>query len=483
MAKTAYLTLPEAARGYAALVGDHSRPGGWIYDKAGTRLCHGWAAYTERIRDQGLLVRKGRRWHVSQKAAANLAEALSPFVEEEAGTQKDLAFEAAGIASWLCARQEERAEADLAHAAVHAALPVVTLRPALPPPRVQPAPILEKEQTEEEDDRRAPEQLLHTELGLHVHLGGTQAPAPLCLYGAWREPGDGALWACGDQGAILRGGTGGFVLVRAASSAGERILSLSGTGPRDIWACGTQGLILHFDGIRWSAVSSQARPVLPGLGAVTLSSVFADPATRHVYFAGSNGGIVHHDGFRGLWEAQGPAERRLPLLGIHGSPEGDVWAVGQAGTTLLLGDGGRWTALQPATTADLHAVYVAPCGDVALAVGAGGTVLAWDGRRWLHEPSSAKRTLYAATHQAGRSVAVGSGEEAVVRVFGVPWHPALLRRLDGAPCCLDEDLIFVEGNLALGHRGGLFQLLPGPVPAQRPTCLFSPSALRAGGAL
>ncbi|MCU0674141.1 MAG: hypothetical protein MUE69_15255 [Myxococcota bacterium] len=101
------------------------------------------------------------------------------------------------------------------------------------------------------------------------------------------------------------------------------------------------------------------------------------------------------------------------LLGVHGTSENDVWAVGSdrgAGPIVLRYDGTAWTRLPTGTRGDLWWVHAIPGGPVYLA-GANATILRYDGTSFtrMRTPGVATHTIYGVWARSASEVyAVGS---------------------------------------------------------------------------
>lgn len=80
-----------------------------------------------------------------------------------------------------------------------------------------------------------------------------------------------------------------------------------------------------------------------------------------------------------------------PFYGIWGSDSSNVWAVGGGGT-ILKSDGGIWM-LQSTTSSDsLYGVWGTNASNI-WAVGDKGAILAWDGKKWLPQRSGTAELL------------------------------------------------------------------------------------------
>jgi Tol biopolymer transport system component len=195
---------------------------------------------------------------------------------------------------------------------------------------------------------------------------------------------------------------------------GQSLLAVSALSPTDAWAVGVWGeessdtLIEHWDGSKWTVVSSPQLPLwsgeFDGVAAVSANDVWAvgatggDPAS---FYAHPNTLVEHWDG--SSWSVV-PSPSPPPdtdntygtyLRAVSASGPNDIWAVGGVGSTLqpLIEhwDGTSWSVVpnpQVGTQASLLGV-AAIASDDAWAIGrysdgsASHTVFEhWDGSSW-----------------------------------------------------------------------------------------------------
>jgi hypothetical protein len=268
------------------------------------------------------------------------------------------------------------------------------------------------------------------------------------LYGAWGES-EGAIWAAGPQGALLRqdgvGGwreepvpsTGGLKALwgsgpRDIWAVGEGVLhydgerwtraaqpegflhAVWGSGPRDVWAVGTRHEVWHHDGVAWTRVA------LPGGLATsgTLAGVWGS-GPRDLWIVGQDGEILHHDG---AWaRSEVPEAARQSYLGaVWASGPDDVWAVGTGGVVLRRSQG-RWSLLrvQAGHTQDqsYHAVWGRHRSEVWIA-GAGGSLLRFDGQGFSSLPVVTRKPLHGIFAPPGGPLRFFGGHGAILRHRG-----------------------------------------------------------------
>lgn len=138
-------------------------------------------------------------------------------------------------------------------------------------------------------------------------------------------------WVTGstDEAAVMqltRNADGGVSFTPSLSKTQDYFAAIDGTGGDDLWVLGATGNHFHRGrlgdgGLGWSPVPSHA--------AVALTSLFAR-ARDDVWAVGYFGAVRHFDGK--VWSVSQLAVNGTPiydpLTSIHGSPAGDLWAVG-----------------------------------------------------------------------------------------------------------------------------------------------------------
>lgn len=270
------------------------------------------------------------------------------------------------------------------------------------------------------------------------------------LYGAWGES-EGAIWAAGPQGALLRqDGVGGWreepVPIAGGLKAlwgsgprdiwavGDAILhydgagwtqaaqpegflhAVWGSGPRDVWAVGTRHEVWHHDGRSWVRVALPAGLATGG----TLAGVWGS-GPRDVWAVGQDGEVLHHDG---AWaRSEVPAEARQSYLGaVWASAPEDAWAVGTGGAVLRRSQG-RW-GLMPvhaqvnrAPGEHFHAVWGRHRDEVWIA-GEGGALLRFDGQGFSSLPAATRKPLHGIFAPPGGPLRFFGGHGAILRYRG-----------------------------------------------------------------
>lgn len=244
--------------------------------------------------------------------------------------------------------------------------------------------------------------------------GWTGAPAP-GLVGPVAAFSDTDAWSQGSAGGFAHWNGSAWTPVPAG--AGEVIASgLADDGPTDAWAVGwgftgyiwATPQISHWNGSAWSVVPS---PVFSGTLAGLTGVVSLGPA---------NAWAVGYDGHKGLaehWNGSSWSRVAVPdpnagnslysnLHNIVASPSGDLWAIGEYGTSAttdslysLHYDGASWHLIPLARPSDQGAVVsawsiAAITADDVWAAGEQGTnartntlIEHWNGAAWSIVPS------------------------------------------------------------------------------------------------
>ena len=235
---------------------------------------------------------------------------------------------------------------------------------------------------------------------------------------------------------------------------GARLTAVAAAGARDVWAVGAgqnngeeQTLIEHWDGVRWTIVSSpNASRRTNDLVAISVIGA------RDIWAVGEYHGPVksqtlteHWDGF--AWTvvpAQDPAAGINHLNGVTGVSTDDVWAVGfrrESDQTMLQTliehwDGHRWSAVTSPDRGQSASLtgLVALTSDDVWAVGSYETgdrflplIEHWDGKSWTIKPGPDTFNVQVQA-VAARSVSQIWFGGASTRGSGDEW---LLQRWDG----------------------------------------------------
>ena len=195
------------------------------------------------------------------------------------------------------------------------------------------------------------------------------------------------------------------------------LLGISGSAGDDVWAVGFylqdaelghRTLTLHWDGDRWSRVSTRGDGDLqPGFS--TVAALAADD----VWAAGPHGSVAHWDG--AAW--YGPLRGLSYSASLSASSPHDIWGVAESSAFHF--DGKRWSREPEAGLSGLTGVTAIRPGD-ALAVG-GRDAEHWDGTTW---------TLVD-TAEVGMLRGVDASSSAEAWAVGHDGRSALLEHWDG----------------------------------------------------
>jgi hypothetical protein len=165
------------------------------------------------------------------------------------------------------------------------------------------------------------------------------------------------------------------------------IFDVWGTSASDVWAAGLSATVLHYDGTRWSQISTS-----PTISSTTdLSAVWASSADD-VWVTSFSGNIFHYSLSGGTWVSLFSTTGSTSLADVNGTSSGDVWAVGTGGVVVHW-NGTAWSALAagiPATQ-DLNAVRPISATN-AWAFGADGNIYQYNGTTWSLKASPVPAT-------------------------------------------------------------------------------------------
>jgi hypothetical protein len=245
------------------------------------------------------------------------------------------------------------------------------------------------------------------------------------------------------------------------------LLSVSGTGPKDIYAVGADPkdgggpLVLHYDGTGWDRLGTGASGDLWWIGVAPIGNAF--------YLCGDGGLILRYDlGSHQFSRDTTPGAERM--YGIWGAAPNDIWAVGadvenpDTGGVIWHYDGDGWSAVdlggvRAGGIPQLFKVW-GRAGDDVYAVGFRGVVLHWNGQRWavMPTPNVNDRQLFTVHGNGHRVGAVGGffaeallleREEAGDFLLATPANSPQLNGVFYTP---DELAVAVGNGLAVATR-------------------------------
>lgn len=229
--------------------------------------------------------------------------------------------------------------------------------------------------------------------------------------------------------------------------------SVWGSGPTSIFALGPAiGDIVHFDGSKWSIMSSGTGDGLNHVWGVSTTSVYASGGnfagtTDVVHFDGSNwtklaavpacqyvagvwgesdtdlygvctdGQIFHYDGT--AWSAMvSPTSGRFG--NVWGLSDSSIIAVGSSGLIARF-NGTAWVLDSSGTTADLLGIWGASPSDVFVA-GTGGVLLHFDGTSWSNVSTMTTHNLSGVWGTSDSNVVVVGDSGTILHFDGASWH-------------------------------------------------------------
>ncbi len=220
------------------------------------------------------------------------------------------------------------------------------------------------------------------------------------------------VYAGGDSGALLIGGSAGWQLQRSGIVEQRAVLAISGqsSGPsQQVLAVGFFDLALRRAQGQWSDIS----PVL-GTGDGALTAAWASATAGEYFVVGTTGRIFHVTGTGGSWMREGMGVTPDSLFGIAGFGSGtsmEAYAVGANGRVLHR-LGGTWMVeADNLVSSQLNSVWIgdgATSGEV-FAVGDSGIVLHKQAGAWTVERAPATAQLTAVWGSGGDLYAVGAG--------------------------------------------------------------------------
>jgi len=143
-----------------------------------------------------------------------------------------------------------------------------------------------------------------------------------------------------------------------------------GSDPNNIFAVGEYGTIGHYDGTRWSPMTSGVTETLYAVWGSSNTNVFA---------VGTNGTILRFDGMS--WSKMHTGTNRA-LRGIWGADAHNIFAVGEEGTILQL-QSGSWIKRSSGVSVTLYDIWGTD-SDNLFAVG-GNTIIHHNGETWHYE--------------------------------------------------------------------------------------------------
>lgn len=225
----------------------------------------------------------------------------------------------------------------------------------------------------------------------------TAMPSPTTknLRGVWAASSS-DVWAGGVTGTILHFDGTAWSVVPVASTAD--VDAVWGSSSSDVWFAGS-GTVTHWNG---TALSST------GFGGALLSVSGTGP--RDVWVTGENTNLHHWNG--AAWSTSLPLSGTTTFFAVLALAAGDVWVSDfTPGKETVHWNGSKWTALR-ANSGNGSAIFD---GMSALATsdiwGAGGNHVGhWDGTAWtITQPFGTSAAMWSVTTPPGNVWIVGDG--------------------------------------------------------------------------
>ncbi len=226
------------------------------------------------------------------------------------------------------------------------------------------------------------------------------------LWGLWNDSQNTAVYACGEEGHVLRFDGDRWEGLPPVGKLGLHSLCPAGDG--SLLAAGQLGEIHHFDGTRWRKhFDLHVDVTILALCAFGPDSIFA---------VGDEGLALHWDG--GSWQRMASGTKSA-LYGLWGQDAEHLLAVGDFGL-ILRWNGTRWDEFHAGTENFLFDVWGDALDNIVI-VGLSGTIGRFDGQRWTITPARARSDLLAVSGGPQGAFAVGAAGTAL-RLSGVSWQ-------------------------------------------------------------
>jgi len=170
-------------------------------------------------------------------------------------------------------------------------------------------------------------------------------------------------WAVGEGGVMLH--WDGMKWSEVSSGFRSSIHGFWGASPDDVWAVG--GDILHWDGNNWSKVD----------GVPYWSTDIYGFSADDIWVVTGRGIVYHWNGL--AWDFVN-LNVNLKLWAVWGSSPNDIWVVGENGIAFNY-DGDAWARVSTGTGQDINDIWGVASDDI-WAVADFEVLLHWDGMNW-----------------------------------------------------------------------------------------------------
>ena len=248
----------------------------------------------------------------------------------------------------------------------------------------------------------------------NIYVLGTPTPEPSgtsqVLNSIWGT--DGALWAVGASGSIVRRVDGPWS--ESPGGVARNVNAFWGTDDGNLWAAGDNDLLMRRVDDRWSPVAPPTKPgpfkALWGSEDSLLLAENNPPSTSstgkvHLLQNGQWTNTPFTSGVNALW----------------GEGMAPVWAVGDRGLIHRRDAAGKWIPEATSVTSHFNAVWGASLVDV-WAVGAGGMIVYRDiSAKWLSQKLSVATDLFGVWGSGSRDVWAVGLNGAAYHYNGTAW--------------------------------------------------------------
>jgi photosystem II stability/assembly factor-like uncharacterized protein len=279
-------------------------------------------------------------------------------------------------------------------------------------------------------------------------------------------------WMVGELGRVFHTADGGATWERQDAGTRHPLLAVACVDPRTAWAAGKEGIVLGTTdgGVTWT-------PATTGSDRHLFTVAFPNASRGHA--AGDFGTMVHTEDGGRTWTASRVTDVQLPAEAVDsGVQPGDVnlyalsyadadaaWLVGEFGTILASGDGGRsWRQQRAPVESTLFGVHFADRRR-GWAVGADGVVIHTEdgGETWTTQPGAPpERALFDVFVRGDTGFAVGdAGTVLRSRNAGATWQVEPMPIQLAARWLRSVWLADDSGGLAVGAEGLVFRLVGG----------------------
>jgi hypothetical protein len=238
---------------------------------------------------------------------------------------------------------------------------------------------------------------------------------------------DGAFFAVGFDGVILRGDAGNSTWKSMSLASTDEYFGIWGSGPDDVFVVGDHCRIVHNSpGLGgWYMMPSGTGDRFTSVWGTSAANVYSVLYQGLYTSGGSHGGVYHYDGVSNWSEVILNVSLNDPCLGIWGSGPGDIFVVGQSGMIKHF-NGNSWSTMNSGTTGDLQGIWGSSSNDV-YAVGINsetgyGMILRYDGNAWGQvTPSQTMGTLDSVWGSASNDVFAVGSDTAIWHYNGSNW--------------------------------------------------------------